>query len=316
MDIKELESVLAVYRHKSFSEAAYQMDFSLSAISKHVSHVEKEFGIKIFERKTKGTQMQLTDTGKIILPAIEKVVVEYGNLEWLADSCNLNGRSVLAIGYDVLFGEIGEEEIITDFYLKYPKVDINQVILYRKELIRMLLAGQLDGIFIMLREQQEGNADLWQAISDEKLQVIPTRKSEKLYMGISEKHPLADRKTLKWEELKDETFLFSSFQNPKHYSSFIYEIEKYISECGKEMKIRYVDFIQKNIVRNIVVKGLGVLPQLIPPQKTEGIVFIPMDDMEVETKGMFVCKMESKCRSLREFCRCVEEYSNKLTKNS
>ena len=309
MDIRELESVLAVYQYKSFFEAAYRMDFSISAISKHVSHVEKYFGVKIFERKTKGSQMQLTDQGKILLPAIERVVVEYGNLEWIAESCGVSGRDSRSIGYDVLFGEIGEEVITTEFYVKYPGIDINQTLIHRKELVRMLLSGQLDGIFIMLRAVTRENTDMWDAISNDELMVIPTKKSSRLFVGISESHPLAMRGSIRLEELAEETFLFSSHQNPKRYTSLVYEIEDRMAKAGKELKRKYVDFIQKKIVNDMVAKGAGILPQLIPPAHAAGIVFVPVDGFEVETSGMFVCKRHNQCKTLRNFCECVREYA-------
>ena len=52
MDSIELDSVLAVDDCLSFSEAAYQLSFSQSAISKHVSAIEDELGVKLFNRKT------------------------------------------------------------------------------------------------------------------------------------------------------------------------------------------------------------------------------------------------------------------------
>ena len=44
MHLKDLEAVAAVYKYKSFSEAANKTNFSISAISKQVSRAEKELG--------------------------------------------------------------------------------------------------------------------------------------------------------------------------------------------------------------------------------------------------------------------------------
>lgn len=310
MDIRELQSVLAVYQFKSFSEAAYRTDFSLSAISKHVSRVEKEFGLKLFERKTKSSQMQLTENGEIILPAIDKVVTEYGNLEWLVESLSVTGRNLLSIGYDLLLGQIGEEEILTDFMIKHSDVEIRQVLLYRKDLIRLLLSGQLDGIFIMMIGRHEGNMQFWDSITSDEMQIIPTMKSNKLYIGMSDKKELADKGSVRLEEIVDETFIFSSFQNPKYYSSLIYEVEKKCKEIDKTLKVKYMDFIQKNIVFNLVAEGEAVLPMLcIPPRHISGVKFVPLDQWDIETTGMFVCRKRTMCKSLKELCRCVREHS-------
>ena len=73
MVIKELESVYAVYQFKSFAEAAFQTSFSTSAISKHVNHVEKELGCKLFNRKTYRQSKLLTAEGERLMPYIIEV---------------------------------------------------------------------------------------------------------------------------------------------------------------------------------------------------------------------------------------------------
>ena len=73
MQIRDLEAVDAVYRNKSFSEASYEMNFSLSAISKQVSRAERELGFEIFEARVKGQPLKTTQEGSVVMPAIQKM---------------------------------------------------------------------------------------------------------------------------------------------------------------------------------------------------------------------------------------------------
>ena len=53
MDIRQLESLVVVAEQGSFSEAARILHISQPSISTHISALEKELGIRLFNRTTK-----------------------------------------------------------------------------------------------------------------------------------------------------------------------------------------------------------------------------------------------------------------------
>ncbi len=313
MDIRDLESILAVFRHKSFSEAAYQTDFSLSAISKQVGRVEKEFGLKLFERKTKANLMTLTPEGESVLPAVERVVMEYENMLWQIENCKTDKQRSLSIGYVPLIGTIGERRILADYFVKYPKTEVIQVILFRKDLLHLLFSGKLDGIFIMLFGNYEGNREAWEALSNNELKTISTMKGDRLWVGISAKHPLAGHDSINLADLKDETFIFSSAQNPLYFPSMIHRVLELSGVPEAVFKTRFVDFIHKEVILDLVASGNGVLLQAcMPPHRCEDIQFLPVQDWNVETTGLFVYRKSNTTRVLRDFIRCVESYTKQI----
>ena len=62
MDIRQLESLVVVAEQGSFSEAARILHISQPSISTHISALEKELGIRLFNRTTK--KVVLTSQGK------------------------------------------------------------------------------------------------------------------------------------------------------------------------------------------------------------------------------------------------------------
>ena len=48
MDTKLIETAIAVHTYKSYSEAAYQISLSPSAVSKHIVQLESELGVRLF----------------------------------------------------------------------------------------------------------------------------------------------------------------------------------------------------------------------------------------------------------------------------
>ena len=48
MNMKEIEVLSELVNYKSFSDAAFSLAYSPSVISKYVSNIEEELGVKIF----------------------------------------------------------------------------------------------------------------------------------------------------------------------------------------------------------------------------------------------------------------------------
>jgi DNA-binding transcriptional LysR family regulator len=53
MNMKEIEVLSELVNYQSFSDAAFSLAYSPSVISKYVSNIEKELGIRIIVRGNK-----------------------------------------------------------------------------------------------------------------------------------------------------------------------------------------------------------------------------------------------------------------------
>ena len=65
MNDLQIDYFLAVARNLSFTKTAEEMYVSQPAISRHISHLEKELGFALFDRSKKTTQ--LTPAGGLFL---------------------------------------------------------------------------------------------------------------------------------------------------------------------------------------------------------------------------------------------------------
>ncbi|MFT5260815.1 MAG: LysR family glycine cleavage system transcriptional activator, partial [Gammaproteobacteria bacterium] len=63
-----LRSFEAAARHLSFTLAAQELNVTPAAVSQQVKLLEEYFGVRLFNRLTRA--LSLTDSGKIILPAL------------------------------------------------------------------------------------------------------------------------------------------------------------------------------------------------------------------------------------------------------
>lgn len=72
-DIQKLRTILMVSKTLNFSEAAYELNFTPSAISKQVLSIEKSLGVNLFDRHSRNG-VTLTPEMQMLLPALQKVV--------------------------------------------------------------------------------------------------------------------------------------------------------------------------------------------------------------------------------------------------
>ena len=64
----------------NFSEAAYELNFTPSAISKQVLSIEKSLGVILFDRHSRNG-VTLTPEMQMLLPALQKVVSSFDEFE-------------------------------------------------------------------------------------------------------------------------------------------------------------------------------------------------------------------------------------------
>ena len=62
MDIKLLKTFVTVANHSSFTDAAKELYIAQSAVSKHITQLEKELGVQLFLRDTR--MVRLTAAGE------------------------------------------------------------------------------------------------------------------------------------------------------------------------------------------------------------------------------------------------------------
>ena len=74
MNLKQLEVFLAVAESGSFSRAAEMSFLTQSTISQHISSLETEFDLKLFDRTGKGAM--LTEAGKLLLLHANRLAAE------------------------------------------------------------------------------------------------------------------------------------------------------------------------------------------------------------------------------------------------
>lgn len=79
MNISDLKSVLAIARYGSINKAAKELFIAQPNLSKSIQNLEKEYGIQIFERSSRG--VWLTMEGQVFVAQAQKIIREIDRLD-------------------------------------------------------------------------------------------------------------------------------------------------------------------------------------------------------------------------------------------
>ncbi|MBT3862581.1 MAG: LysR family transcriptional regulator [Chloroflexi bacterium] len=71
--VKEMAAVLGVARLGSFTKTAIELGFSQPGLSRQIQRVEKCYGFKIFDRRSKGAN--LTPKGQLVTEAFTEALI-------------------------------------------------------------------------------------------------------------------------------------------------------------------------------------------------------------------------------------------------
>lgn len=75
MSIRQIEYVLAIVKHGGLRRAASHLFVSEATVSQQIAKLEKELGIALFQHaRTRWAALELTDEGRRILPALQRVI--------------------------------------------------------------------------------------------------------------------------------------------------------------------------------------------------------------------------------------------------
>jgi len=142
MNLLQLRAVREVVRqHFSLTEAAQVMHSAQSGLSKHIRELETELGITLFVRKGKRFT-GLTEAGAQVLPVIERLLLEAGNIAGLAEQFQEADSGQLCIATTHTQARYVLPEVVMAFRREFPRVQLSLQQGSPQQIVDWLLRGQ------------------------------------------------------------------------------------------------------------------------------------------------------------------------------
>lgn len=259
MELKDLRYFMEVVNYGSFTKAAVNTYISQPTLSKSIKKLETELKVELFERSTR--KLILTDAGEIVYKQAAKILSATNELHTSLDDLMNLPTGNIKIGIPPLIGTLFFPTIAQEFGMQHSQVSLELIELGAKRIEHLVDEGQVDvGIVVNPTDHN-------------KFMVHPFIKEE-FMLYTHPAHPLSNEKSVKLEQLENESFILFNQEFALH--NFI------IQQChnaGFAPKIAYVSS-QWDLIAELVIAQLGItlLPKSIYTKmdKTQ-ITMIPLE---------------------------------------
>ena len=120
------ESFVKVVEAGSMAAAARRLDCTRAQISKQVGELEREFGVRLFERSTR--RLSLTPSGEIFLQHAQRALEAIQSTEVALRNQGDAPRGVLRISASITFGRLYVAPLLPQIVAKYPELSCELVL--------------------------------------------------------------------------------------------------------------------------------------------------------------------------------------------
>ena len=256
--IADLRAFVTVGEMQSFAAAAKALHLSQPALSRRISHLEEMLGVRLFDRTTRSVALTLLGTRFL------------GEMRGLVEDLD---RSVLSLrdAADLEAGDVTIGCVFSAVHHFLPPV----IRAFREKHPQVLVRIIEEGADEVLASVKHGEADLavnYIGMQDPEIEFAPLLK-EPYVLACPANHPLARRRSVRWEELAQQPLARVS-----HASRNRLFIDQALAELPPlprpTIEVRHVSTLIGLVESGL---GLAVVPKLTLPLKPAAVVGVKLD---------------------------------------
>lgn len=272
MEYKHIEYFIETCNHKSITKAAESMFISQQALSRCIVKLEKDVNCTLFNRTVKG--ITLTEEGKYLYKQFNPIIMDFRNTVSKTISTLESKPKILSFCCAPgIFRSLNPELLMT-FQETYPKITLDMLEMPDKECDKYVESDRRHFGLLAIAENRHG----------ERLDFI-TVKTVPLYLYVNKYNPLSLHKEIKFEMLKNESFLF--MDKKSYYRKLV---NGYAKKCGFKPKPVF-ESSDTNQLCSLVDKGKGIflgIPELYNNALYKNTVIVPFEDKNINWSIAFI----------------------------
>ena len=244
MELRQIEYVVAVARHGHVTRAAEELRVAQSALSRQIQQVERELGVRLFDRSRR--RLQLTAAGTAFVARAERLLADlHGLREEMQEFAGL-GRGRVAIGVLPSVAEARLPALVAAYHARYPGIEIVLRDENTMALMALLDSGGLDLAVV------QSIADLYPSGRTPPGISVEPLFTEELVLITAPNHPMAAGDQLPLLALRAEPFIAL-----KPGSGVRHTLLRACAAAGFAPRIAF-ECGEVSSVRALVAAGLGV----------------------------------------------------------
>lgn len=192
MDIRQLNALVAVVDHGTFSSAAKALHTVQSNVSTHIARLERDLGVSLIDRSTS----TLTEEGQVVVARARRVQAELEAIRLDVTALRDEVSGVVRMGVIGTTGRWLLPRLLDAVSMAHPRVRIQVVDATTTSLLPQVVGGSLDGAIVNL------------PIDHPDLEVSPLFEEEPMLVAPHD-HPLAAYDVVEPQDLGKYPLLLS-----------------------------------------------------------------------------------------------------------
>lgn len=190
LDIR-VESFLSVCKNKSYTKASEELCITQPAVTQHIQFLEKQYDCKLFEYSNR--ELKLTKAGELFYKYAENTKANEEIITRKLQEIK-NENKKLEFAATLTIGEFTLAQVLGDFIKAFKEYDVTMYVDNTEMVLNMLHQGKISFALVEgLFNKADYEAKLY--------------KNASFILVAPVTHPLASKKVVLLEELKNETLI-------------------------------------------------------------------------------------------------------------
>jgi DNA-binding transcriptional LysR family regulator len=291
MNFSQLQCLVALAETGNFSEAAYRISLTQSAVSHALAALESELGVTLLERNRKGV-VALSSVGQRIMPHVRELLTQAGAIEQEAKAARglatgkLRLGSTLTLCPDLLAGAL------TSFQQQYPEMEV------------VLFEGTMQEVYEWIENSLIDVGFVLHPAKGIKSTLVTT---DELYVLVPAGHRLQGHTAVNTNDLQNEGLIMTK-------NACACQVIEMAGLASIKPQIRYQASDSSTILA-MVREGLGItlLPRTVIPPNLEGVVALPLDPPQQMQIGLAVRSPEMVTPAAKLFIKTAQAWAHANT---
>ncbi|MFW2488681.1 LysR family transcriptional regulator [Clostridium chromiireducens] len=249
MEFRQLNAFITVAKLNNFTQAAFELGYSQSAITAQIQLLEKELGVNLFERL--GKSISLTSEGEKFLVYAKQIIKLCDEAKNNLTTSDVKGT--LTIGANESLCAVRLPPIFKELHDRYPEIEIILKMESNNNCKTLIRENQIDVAFI-----------IGQKINASEL-ITELEFPEPLVLLAPPGHPLTSKKHVYPEDIADYNIIVS--EKGCGYRNLF---EQSLNDAGVTPK-SIIEMGSIQSIKQLTMSGLGItlLPKIAAAEELE-----------------------------------------------
>jgi DNA-binding transcriptional LysR family regulator len=288
VEVRHLQAVIVLAEELNFTRAAHRLHITQSALSKQIAEIEEQHRFHLFTRNNK-RNVELTEVGRIFVEEARSALLHIDRALRLGRAAREGSDSILTIGHSPDADQAWVSAILAIRLPLYPKLRIQLISEFSSELVRSVMAGELNLALV--------------TAPPETSQITAAAFAETcLYAALPQTHAAAQKEHITLQDLaRDEWILFARRVYPVVHDAIMAAAQRE----GIAPKHAH-DILTAQQAVHLVSEYVGVAILTKPAavgSSAKGVVIKPLSDALLCFQTCVVMRTDDDSRLANEFAR-------------